>query len=128
MLVVRDLMLENPATVSPETSMPAVIALMREHDCKQLPVVNSAGKVVGIITHRDCCLVANIPIIDDMTVADCMTAEPITVDPDMPAFRAASFLSTYKFGAVPVVENGDLVGMLTTSHFLYHFALKGEPE
>lgn len=124
MLIVRDLMLVNPKTVSPDTPMPLVMTLMRENECKQLPVVDPEGKVVGIITHRDCCLVANIPIIDDMTVADCMTAKPIAVTPDTPAFRAAGVLSTYKFGAVPVVENGYLVGMLTSSDFLRHFALK----
>ncbi len=128
MLTVRDLMEKNPATVTPDMPMQNLIRLMQASGCKQVAVLDANQKLIGIITHRDCCLVANIPILDDMNVADCMTANPISVTADTPAFRAAKMLSTYKFGALPVVEKGNFVGMITTAHFLQYFASKEEAQ
>jgi CBS domain-containing protein len=55
-----------------------------------------------------------------------MTANPITVEPSTPAYRAAEMLSAYKFGALPVVEQGMLVGIITVTDFLERFAA-GQP-
>jgi CBS domain-containing protein len=47
----------------------------------------------------------------------------------MPAYRAAEMLSMYKFGALPVVESGTLVGIISTSDFLNYFSVNiGEGE
>jgi CBS domain-containing protein len=52
-----------------------------------------------------------------------MTANPMTVTPDTPAYRAAKMLSLYKFGALPVVDDDLLVGIITVTDFLEHFAV-----
>jgi CBS domain-containing protein len=58
-----------------------------------------------------------------------MTPNPVTVTPEMPAYRAAEMLSMYKFGALPVVESGTLVGIISTSDFLNYFSVNiGEGE
>ncbi|HRO23544.1 MAG TPA: CBS domain-containing protein, partial [Promineifilum sp.] len=41
---------------------------------------------------------------------------------DTPAYQAANMLSIYKFGALPVVDNGVLVGIITVTDFLNYFA------
>jgi CBS domain-containing protein len=46
----------------------------------------------------------------------------MTVTPDTPAYRAASMLSIYKFGAMPVVDGDALVGIITVTDFLDYFA------
>jgi acetoin utilization protein AcuB len=51
-----------------------------------------------------------------------MTPNPITVSPETPAYRAAEMLSIYKFGALPVVDNEKLVGIITVTDFLDYFA------
>jgi CBS domain-containing protein len=51
-----------------------------------------------------------------------MTPDPVTVSPDTPAYRAAEMLSAYKFGALPVVSGGELVGIITVTDFLDRFA------
>lgn len=134
MLTVNDLMTEVPNTVTPETSLRQVIGIMKSGGYRQIPVMGN-GKLVGIITDRDIRLVMNSPVIlhdrtqdsellNKVTVESCMTPNPITVSPDMPAHRAAEMLSIYKFGALPVVEEETetLVGIITVSDFLAFFS------
>ena len=51
-----------------------------------------------------------------------MTANPMSVTPETPAYSAAKMLSLYKFGAMPVVDDGILVGIITVTDFLDYFA------
>jgi acetoin utilization protein AcuB len=133
MLTVSDLMTTNPNTVAPNTPLGDVIALMSVQCCRQLPVVDANGRVVGIVTDRDVRLAMNSPIVlhgrwqDDellerATAKACMTPDPISIGPDEPAYRAAEMLSAYKFGALPVVAGGELVGIITVTDFLDRFA------
>ena len=66
-------------------------------------------------------------ILDTVTAEDCMTPDPLTITPQMPAYQAANVLSIYKFGALPVVDEGVLVGIITVTDFLNYFA-KQQPE
>lgn len=133
MLTVNDLMTVVPHTVTPQTPLREVINLMQEEECRQFPVVNATGDLVGIVTDRDIRLILNSPIVlherwqdeallDTMTVESCMTPHPLTVSPETPAYHAAEMLSAYKFGALPVLDNGRLVGIITVTDFLDHFA------
>lgn len=137
MLSVSDLMTAILNTVTPQTSLRQVIEVMKTQSCRQLPVL-SDGKLVGIITDRDVRLVMNSPlvlhgrwqdeeILDQMTAESCMTPDPMTVPPGMPAYQAANMLSIYKFGALPVVDNTELVGIITVTDFLNYFAMQ-QPE
>jgi acetoin utilization protein AcuB len=132
MLTVNDLMTAIPQTVTPETSLRHVIEVMKSEGCRQLPVLEN-GRLVGIITDRDIRLVMNSPMVlhnrwqdeellENITAGSCMTANPLTVTPDMPAYRAARMLSLYKFGALPVEDDGVLVGIITVTDFLENFA------
>ncbi|RMG92676.1 MAG: CBS domain-containing protein [Chloroflexi bacterium] len=133
MLTAGDLMTVNPDAISPETSLREIIGLMKEEGYRHLPVVDEQGKVIGIVTDRDVRLVMNSPVIlhdrqqdelllDKVTAESIMTPNPVTITPDTPAYRAAEMLSIYKFGALPVVDNDVLVGILTVTDFLDHFA------
>jgi acetoin utilization protein AcuB len=139
MLTVKQLMTLDPDTVTPNSTLHRVIAIMNKDGCRQLPVVEQ-GKLVGIITDRDVRLAVRSPaledkhlkhhaeraqLLDELTVASCMAAEPITVTPDRPAHEAADILSIHKFGALPVVENGVLVGIVTVTDFLKYMAAHG---
>lgn len=137
MLSVNDLMTAIPDTVTPQTTLRQVIEVMKSQGCRQLPVLHD-GKLVGIITDRDVRLVMNSPlllhgrwqdeeILDEMTAESCMTPDPMTVSPDTSAYQAANMLSIYKFGAMPVVRNGELVGIITVTDFLNYFAMQ-QPE
>lgn len=131
MLTVNDLMTVIPLTVAPDTTLRNVIGIMKSEGCRQLPVLDK-GKLIGIISDRDVRLVMNSPIVlhgrwqdeeilDKMTAESCMTANPITVSPDTSARKAAEMLQTYKFGALPVVEDDTVVGIITVTDFLGYF-------
>ena len=132
MITVNDLMTVIPSSVSPNTPMRTVIGVMKTEGCRQLPVLDN-GKLVGIITDRDVRLVMNSPVVlhgrwqdeellDNVTAESCMTPNPISVTPNTPAYRAAEMLSIYKFGALPVLENDTVVGIITVTDFLDYAA------
>lgn len=133
-MTVNDLMTVIPYTVTPGTSLRQVIELMKTEGCRQLPVLEG-GKLMGIVTDRDVRLVMNSPMVlhghwqneellDTVSADSCMTANPMTVSPETPAYRAAKMLSLYKFGALPVVDDELLVGIITVTDFLDHFAAR----
>lgn len=133
MITVNDLMTVEPNTVTPDTPLRDVLRRMQEEGCRQFPVVGPEGHLVGIITDRDIRLAMNSPIVlherwqdesllEMATAEVCMTADPITVSPETPAYQAAEMLSAYKFGALPVVDGGVLVGIISVTDFLDYFA------
>ena len=132
-LLVADLMTLSPVTVPKHASLHRVVTYMEEEGIRQLPVVDSMGRLVGIITDRDVLLVTGSPrtwreaglhdrLLDNLSAAGCMTPDPITVTPETPAYRAAEMLSCYKFGALPVMDNGELVGIIRITDILDEFA------
>jgi acetoin utilization protein AcuB len=138
MLITNDLMTIDPDIVSPDTPLREVVALMNKRNTRQLPVVQS-GKLVGIITDRDVRLAVNSPLVtadplerivllDQFTAASCMTSHPKTVTPDTPIHKVAQILSAYKYGALPVVEGEELVGIITVTDLLNQMALMPETE
>lgn len=131
MLKVNDLMTVIPNSVTIHTPLRSLIGLMKSQGHRQLPVLDK-GKLVGIVTDRDVRLVMNSPIVlhgrwqdeeilDKVAAESCMTPNPITVTPDTPAVRAAEMLRMYKFGALPVVDEDELVGIISVTDFLKHF-------
>lgn len=128
MLTVADIMTSNPITVERNTPLGEIIGLMKAHACRQLPVLDE-GKLIGIITDRDVRLAMNSPLtlreraqdqalLNNVTAEACMTTAPMTIDSTAPATLAASLMKTYKFGALPVVDNGTLVGIVATTDIL----------
>lgn len=133
MLKVRSLMTRSPDTISPDAALRTALAKMNSEGCRQLPVIDN-GKLTGIITDRDIRLALNTPllpndyeverteILDLIAVADCMTSDPMTVSPEDSAYAVADTLSLYKFNALPVVTEGELVGIISVTDYLKHYA------
>ncbi|MCB0064016.1 MAG: CBS domain-containing protein [Caldilineaceae bacterium] len=127
MITVKDIMTANPVTVHPETSLEYAAKTMKEVNCRQLPVLE-CGQLVGIITERDIRLAVAVPHEDmDFThhkelsnfeVGEFMTANPKTVAPTVAVADAAELLRRMKIGALPVVEQEQLVGIITVSDCL----------
>ena len=128
MITVADIMTADPIVVNPDTQLDEAIGVMKTKHCRHIPVTE-ADKLVGIITDRDIRLAMNSPMVlreradDDallknVTVGVTMTPNPMTVKPDDPATKAAKLMRAYKFGALPVVDEGRLVGIVTDSDVL----------
>jgi CBS domain-containing protein len=88
---------------------------------RQLPVA-AAGRLVGILTRTDMQVYSGH--FEWTTVGSAMTAAPRTVGPDTPVRAVARLLAERGFNAVPVVADGEFVGMIARSDALR--ALAGE--
>jgi len=128
MPVVADIMTPNPVTVTPRNAIRTAVNLMREVGCRRLPVIDR-GRLVGIITDRDLRRAANSPfvvreqwydnfILDHIEVGSCMTPNPLTVPPGAPVGEAARLMRDHKIGGLPVVADGQLLGIVTETDLL----------
>lgn len=122
---VADWMSTPPITVTPTTSLAEAQHIMAQRHTRRLPVIQH-GRLIGIVTWGD--LRAAQPpetttlsmyewraLLDEVTIAECMTRDPITIAPDAPVLEAAQMMVTHKFGGLPVVEHDQVVGMITES-------------
>ena len=133
MLRVKDLMSHALEVVSPNAHLRDAWIKMNRTGYRHLPVVAN-DMLVGIITERDLRLAVNSPVVeeqaeltreavlDGIRVDDCMTPDPQCVSSDTPLHEVADILSLNKFGAMPVVDEGKLVGMISYIDFLKHYA------
>jgi CBS domain-containing protein len=132
---VRDLMTAKPITVAPGTPMLEARQRMVEERIRHLVVVED-GRVAGIVTDRDIRL--NLPspatslsvweinfLLARLTVGNVMTSTVLVVEPDRPVAEAARIMIDHKIGALPIVDDGQLVGILTESDFVRAMATSG---
>jgi predicted transcriptional regulator len=106
-------MTERVEVAHPDDEVLAVRARLNHRRVRQCPVV-AAGKLVGIVTDRD------LRATHEPTakVAGMMTRDPVTTTPATPIEDAAALLKAAKIGALPVVEGGALVGIISESDLL----------
>jgi acetoin utilization protein AcuB len=129
---VRDVMTASPITVPPDTPVLDARHLMLERRIRHLPVTDERGELMGIITDRDIRL--NLPsqatslsvweinhLLARLTVDKVMTQAVLTVGPDRGARDAAQLMLDHTIGALPVVDGGRLVGIVTETDLLRAF-------
>ncbi len=128
-MLVRNYMSTTVSSLRDDVHLLEAALLIRRTGKRHVPVVNSEGKVVGIITDRDVTRMAPSMLghitpeeynaIFEMTpISRAMTPNPITVGPDSNMREVVSLLYSKKIGALPVVEDGKLVGIVTRSDVL----------
>jgi len=138
MLKVKDIMTKEVITVSPEAEIVYATKLLLENRINGVPVTNETGKLVGIICQSD--LIAQqkkLPVpsffsfldglitltsmkqfekevqkIAAITVAQAMTPNPVTVRPDTDIEAVAALMVDNNFHTIPVVDEGELVGIV----------------
>jgi CBS domain-containing protein len=112
---VREIMTTDPATASMDTSLEEVARMMREEDVGALPVLDDDGGLFGIVTDRDIVVrcVAEGKQPGETTVEDVLTEDLHTVNPDDDVEQAARLMSQKQIRRLPVVEEGELVGMIS---------------
>lgn len=102
--------------------------IMRLGRIRHMPVVDGDGTLIGLITHRDIMKAwvgHSDPVREDVDeiskeipVDMMMQTDVKTVAPDTTALDAAETITLHKYGCLPVVENGKLVGILTEADFV----------
>jgi CBS domain-containing protein len=139
--LVRDIMQTDPVTVRPDDSLEVVLETLRRHQLPGVPVVDDAGRPVGIVTESDLVLAdesqelhlphyfelfGGLVFIEPLkrfedrlrkafaaTAEDLMTRDPDTISPDATVQEAAHLISRRGHNRLPVVEHGRLVGVVT---------------
>lgn len=135
---VNEIMTTEAITVSPETEVLQAAKVLLENRINGVPVVDATGKLVGILCQSD--LIAQqkrLPIpsfftfldglfttssvkqiekqvrkIAATTVAHAMTPDPVTVEPEMEIEVVAALMVDSGFHTIPVLEDGELVGVV----------------
>ena len=138
MLKVKDIMTKELITVSPDTEIVQATKLLLENRINGIPVTDETGKLVGILCQSD--LIAQqkkLPIpsfftfldglitltsmkqiekqvqkIAAITVAQAMTPNPVTVQPETDIETVAALMVDNNFHTIPVVDKGELVGIV----------------
>jgi acetoin utilization protein AcuB len=122
---VRDFMKKEVVTVEPKTRIKDALAIMKKHNVRHLPVLKN-GKFVSFVTRgmlRDASPSnANALSIYEvnhlmmkLTIDKIMLKEPITVSPDLPVEDAIWLSRQHGVNAFPVLEDNNLVGIITQS-------------
>ena len=138
-LTVREVMITEVVTVSPDTTVRELAELLAGRDISGAPVVDGEGKLVGVVSEADVVQQDRelhfpyyIPFLDSIiylewvptyekrfrkmfgvVVGDIMTKRVITVSPEDSIHHAATLMSDKRVNRLPVVEAGKLVGILT---------------
>ncbi|MBJ7329920.1 MAG: CBS domain-containing protein [Solirubrobacteraceae bacterium] len=138
---VADIMERDPVTVAPGTPVQQVLELMKENELPGLPVVNEAGRCVGIVTEADLILSEeegdlHLPHHLDIMggviwlesfkhfeqrlekamateVDEMMTPDPKTVSSDTSVQEAGKIIAEGGHNRLPVVDHGRFVGLVT---------------
>lgn len=139
-MLVRDVMQSQVVTVTPQTTLSEAVRLTRQRGIRHLPVLEG-GELVGIVSDRDLKRAMASPatsleareltyLLERLTMAEIMTRPVMTVAPPVPVEEAARVMVREKISALPVTEEGRLVGIVTETDVLELFVKAmgaGEP-
>lgn len=108
-------MSESPHTVGRDQSLSAASEMMREHQCRHLPVLHG-GQLVGILSDRDVYLLETLQDVDEtkVTVEEAMTQEVYSVAPDAALKAVVDEMASHKYGAAVVMVGKTVTGIFTT--------------
>lgn len=118
LLTVRDLMSPQVTTVGTATPIEELRELMRDHRIHHLPVLAADGTLLGLVSHRDLLACDRDTRPGPLVAARVMSSPAEVIGPDTDVRRAAEIMLDRKYGCLPVVEEGRLVGILTESDFV----------
>jgi acetoin utilization protein AcuB len=122
-MFVRTYMRPNPTTVTPDTTYPQAISIMRKQKIRRLPVLEH-NRLVGIVVEED--LLSNQPspattlsvheiysLLESLHIRQIMSRPVVTVEGDCPMEEAARLMVDRRIGCLPVMDGEKLVGIIT---------------
>lgn len=144
----RDVMVSPVITTSPHASVQDVAKTLIQHRISALPVLDHTGKLVGMISEGDLLHrvesnterrrpwwldalassdthALNYAKSHARRVSDLMTKNVITAAPDTPLYEIAAMLERHSIKRVPIVERGQLVGILSRANIVQVLATAG---
>ncbi len=142
-MYVRDAMTSQVLTVGPETSLKEVARLLVEHRISGVPVIDSDGRLLGVVSEADFLTkdagsperrrrpLAFLSAHEDAAVVnrvrarnagEAMTSPVVSIAPDRPLGEAASRMEKGRINRLPVVEDGRLIGIVTRADIVRAYA------
>ncbi len=131
---VKDIMKKEVVLVDKDQNIQDALKLMKKHKISRLPVVNTntehVKELVGMVTEKDVALklgsskYGNLPP-SHFHVSTVMNPNPVTVESTSSIGNAAETIIENKIGGMPVVDNGEIIGILTKTDFVE--ICKGKP-
>jgi len=139
-MLIAERMSHPVITIHADTPIQEALSLMRRERIRRLPVVDRSGKLIGIVSEKD--LLNASPssatslsvwevnyLISKILVEEVMVRDVITVAEDTPVEEAARIMTDHRIGGLPVMRDGELVGMITeTDLFKLFLELLGARE
>ena len=146
----KDVMVRDVVTADPDMDVVDAIKLLAEHDVSALPVVDEDGTVVGVISEAD--LVPRVEgdaatqrpwWLEALTpastlaqafaknhgrrVEEVMSTQVVSASEDTPLAEIAALLEKHRIKRVPIIEDGELVGIVSRSNLIQAMATSGTP-
>ncbi len=118
---INALMIHDPITIGATASIGEAIELMKINSIRHLPVVSATSDFEGFLTLSDLKQGLIPSMLGDLTLQDLMIKDPITVSPDDDIETAAELIYKHKIGGMPVLKDGQLVGIITATDILRTF-------
>ena len=126
--IVTDIMMGSPVTLKPEDTLDLANDIISLGRIRHIPVVD-AGRLVGLLSERDLMGAAashvfrlkqksKSALLKSVLIRDVMKKRVVTVSPQTSIKDAAHLMADKKIGCVPVVSNGAIVGLVTTTDIL----------
>jgi CBS domain-containing protein len=111
-------MVAEPYTVQAEDAVDLVVKLMEWENIDHVPVEDREHQLLGLLSHAAVMRhLEKTGSTGDVSVADLMKLNVITVSPDTPTSEAIKLMRAQKISCLPVVQDGKLVGLVTASDF-----------
>ena len=124
---IKDIMSSKVVVVDKDQNLNDALKLMKKHKISRLPVINTNNdherELVGIITEKDIALrlgssrYGNMPP-SHFHVSTVMTPDPITLNAAENLGKAAKIMIENKIGGIPIVDDGEIVGIVTKTDFI----------
>jgi acetoin utilization protein AcuB len=125
-------MTPNPMVIGPDASHPEALRLLHKEKFSYLPVVDKAGKVIGVVTEADLLHAAPSSatslsiyemnyLLSNLKVHEVMSSPAITIPEDTPIEEAARVMIEKEIGCLPVMQGGKLVGVITETDIFKTF-------
>lgn len=129
---VKEIMTKNLVTVPPTATASEIKSIFNKYSFHHLPVVDAAGRLQGIISKEDFSKVAYVLSLNtsgktfstfkyqSLEASDFMSKYPLSLDPEDTIGLAADIFLANKFHALPIVEDDELLGLVTTHDLLLY--------
>ena len=126
--VVREVMMASPVTLKPDDTLDLANDVISLGRIRHIPVVEE-GTLVGLLSERDLMGAAasrifglkqknKSALLKSVLIKDVMKKHLVTVKPQTPIKEAARLMAEKKVGCLPVLSDGNLVGLVTTTDIL----------